>query len=559
MQMKDILNCLPLVASVLSRKYGVNVYVQGDKAYTEGKNIYIPTLPITSNEQLLCMVRGFIDHESAHIRFTDFELLKQEQLDTVAFHIFNIIEDWRVENELAKLFSGSQVNLHYLIRHFFMNEKQETKEAGEKSPASLLLNYMLLAVRSWDVAEIGQTKGILQTLRLELNPVFQGLLDKLDLLFQEILQNCKGTQGSIYYAKEVVKLLKKYCSEMQEKEKQKEQENQQNQSEQKQKDEEEGENDETEESSHESEGYDAAASAKEIPLSPVEELAELLEGNTTENEPALPLDLGSLLAENLNQNYSDNKYTAMVIGEVDSCVVAPMFEEEKQNALTMSIALRARLQGFLQSYIRQECAVGRHGRLHTHSLYRTSVHNPKIFCRESVKRGMNTAVHILLDASGSMDGERLSIARQACFALGKVLSEMKDVNPAITVFPANSENDNSVYPLLWHGQKLTDATVQYGRGGTPLAPALWWTMREMLFLKENRKIIFIITDGRPDSCETTKDVLEQAEKFGFEVYGIGIKDTSIKDFLPETSAVIMQLGELVPTVFTMLQKALLKS
>lgn len=439
-----------------------------------------------------------------------------------------------------------------------MNEKQEAKEeTGEKSSVSLLLNYMLLTVRSWDVAEIGQTKGVLQTLRLELNPVFQGLLDKLDLLFQEIHQNCKGTQGSIYYAKEVVTLLKNYCSEMQEK--QKEQENQQNQAEQKQKDEEEGENDEAEENSHESGGNDVAASAEEIPLSSVKELAELLEGNTTENEPALPLDLGSLLAENLNQNYSDNKYTAMVIGEVDSCVVAPMFEEEKQNALTMSIALRARLQGFLQSYIRQECAVGRHGRLHTHSLYRTSVHNPKIFCRESVKRGMNTAVHILLDTSGSMDGMPLFIARQACFALGKVLGEIKNVNPAITVFPANSGNKDSVYPLLKHGQKLTDVTVQSARGTTPLAPALWWVLREMLFLKENRKIIFILTDGKPDCYEAARDVLAKAEKLGFEVYGIGIKDRSIEEILPKTSAVIMNLEELVPSVFTLLQKALLKS
>lgn len=64
---------------------------------------------------------------------------------------------------------------------------------------------------------------------------------------------------------------------------------------------------------------------------------------------------------------------------------------------------------------------------------------------------MNTAVHILLDTSGSMDGMLLSIARQACFALGKVLGEIKNVNPAITVFPANSGNKDSVYSLLKHG------------------------------------------------------------------------------------------------------------
>lgn len=558
MQMKDILNCLPLVASVLSRKYGVNVIVDGDTAFTEGKNIHIPALPITSNEQLLCMVRGFIDHESAHIRFTDFELLAKEKLDKLAFHIFNIIEDWRVENELAKLFAGSQVNLHYLIRHFFVNKQEE---AGEKSPASLLLNYMLLTVRSWDIPEIAKPKtaggkGILQPLRSELESAFPGLLDKLDMLFQEIRLQCKGTQGSIYYAKEVLTLLKKYCSEMQEQEGQKKEESGQNTTEQsktEQGEQEEENADEAEENTQDS--NDAAGEAKEVSLPPVKELAELLEGK----EKALSLDLGTLLAENLSQNCSENRKTATIIAESDSCAVVPMLDFEKKKALSMSVALRARMQGFLQSLIRQESAVGRCGRLYPHNLYRASMHNPKIFCRESLKKGVNTAVHILLDTSGSMDGMPLFIARQACFALGKVLGEIKNVNPAITVFPANSGNKDSVYPLLKHGQKLTDVTVQSARGTTPLAPVLWWVLREMLFLKENRKIIFILTDGKPDCYEAARDVLAKAETLGFEVYGIGIKDRSIEEILPKTSAVIMNLEELVPSVFAMLQKALLKS
>lgn len=557
MQMKDILNCLPLVASVLSRKYGVNVIVGGDTAFTEGKNIHIPSLPITSDEHLLCMVRGFIDHESAHIRFTDFELLAKEKLDKLAFHIFNIIEDWRVENELAKLFAGSQVNLHYLIRHFFVNKQEE---AGEKSPASLLLNYMLLTVRSWDIPEIAKPKtaggkGILQTLRSEIEPAFLGLLDKLDMLFQEIRLQCRGTQGSIYYAKEVLTLLKNYCSEMQEQEEQKKEESGQRNTEQGEAEQKEGNADEAEENTQDSNHNDITGKTKEVSLPPVKELAELLEGKGN----ALSLDLGTLLAENLSQNCSENRKTATIIAEADSCAVVPMLDFEKKKALSMSVALRARMQGFLQSLIRQESAVGRHGRLYPHNLYRASVHNPKIFCRESLKKGMNTAVHILLDTSGSMDGMPLFIARQACFALGKVLGEIKNVNPAITVFPANSGNKDSVYPLLRHGQKLTDVTVQSARGTTPLAPALWWVLREMLFLKENRKIIFILTDGKPDCYKTTKDAIAKAEQLGFELYGIGIKDNSIEEILPKTSAVIMNLEELVPSVFAMLQKALLKS
>lgn len=539
MQMKDIMNCLPLVASVLSKKYGVNVIMGGDTAYTEGKNIHIPTLPISSDEHVLCMVRGFIDHESAHIRFTDFELLAKEKLDTFTFHIFNTIEDWRVENELAKLFPGSQVNLHYLIRHFFVEgqeqENGQNKEAGEQSPAFLLLNYMLLTVRSWDVPEIAKSKGILQTLRSDLEPIFKGLLDKIDKLFQEIRAECPkslGTQGSVYYAKEAVKLIKNHCLNM------KQAKNK-------------GENNDTQ---LDMQNNSRSVEADTVSQSALESLKELLQG-----KHALPMDLGALLAENISQNFCDQEYLATKIGEIGNCSVAPMFDFEKKKALTMSTALRARMQGLLQSYVRQDCAIGRQGRLHPHSLYRTSIHNPKIFCREGIKKGLNTAVHILLDASGSMEGVPISMARQACFALGKVLGEMNGVNPAITVFPANLESRNSLYPLLRHGQKLTDVTVQTGQGTTPLAPTLWWAMREMLFLKENRKIIFIITDGRPDCYKTTKDAIAKAEQLGFELYGIDIKDNSIEEILPQTSEVIMSLEELVPSVFAMLQKALLKS
>lgn len=509
--------------------------MDGDTAYTEGKNIHIPTLPISSDEHVLCMVRGFIDHESAHIRFTDFELLAKEKLDTLTFHIFNTIEDWRVENELAKLFPGSQVNLHYLIRHFFVDgHKQENgqdTEAGEQSSAFLLLNYMLLTVRSWDVAEIAGSKGILQTLRSDLKPIFKGLLDKIDKLFQEIRRKCLGTQGSVHYAKEAVKLIKNHCLNMEQVKNK-------------------GEDNDTQ---FDMQNNSRSVETDTVSQSALEGLKELLQGKH------LPVDLGALLAENLSQNFCSQEYMATTIGEIGKCSVAPMFDFEKKKALTMSTALRARMQGLLQSYVRQDCAIGRRGRLHPHSLYRTSIHNPKIFCREGIKKGLNTAVHILLDASGSMEGVPISMARQACFALGKVLGEMNGVNPAITVFPANLENRNSLYPLLRHGQKLTDVTVQTGQGTTPLAPTLWWAMREMLFLKENRKIIFIITDGRPDCYKTTKDAIAKAEQLGFELYGIGIKDNSIEEILPKTSEVIMSLEELVPSVFVMLQKALLKS
>ena len=67
---KDIMRCLPLVASVLGRRYGVTVHIGGDSAYTDGTVIHLPRLPLDGGENLIALARGFLDHEAAHIRHT---------------------------------------------------------------------------------------------------------------------------------------------------------------------------------------------------------------------------------------------------------------------------------------------------------------------------------------------------------------------------------------------------------------------------------------------------------------------------------------------------------
>ena len=78
---KDILGCLPLLASVLGNTYGVHVRICGSDACTNGNMIQLPSLPVDCGEELLLLVRGFIDHESAHIRYTDFKAFKEAALE----------------------------------------------------------------------------------------------------------------------------------------------------------------------------------------------------------------------------------------------------------------------------------------------------------------------------------------------------------------------------------------------------------------------------------------------------------------------------------------------
>lgn len=131
---KDIMSCLPLLACILGKQYNITVEIGGTTAYTNGKTIHIPSLKIDTDEIYINMTRGYVDHEAAHIRYTDFQLLQKANLTKLQFHLFNIIEDWRVETLLGKHFPGCRKNFDFIIAYLFGKEKTK----GRKQRSGLL-------------------------------------------------------------------------------------------------------------------------------------------------------------------------------------------------------------------------------------------------------------------------------------------------------------------------------------------------------------------------------------------------------------------------------------
>ena len=211
----------------------------------------------------------------------------------------------------------------------------------------------------------------------------------------------------------------------------------------------------------------------------------------------LPKQLGEIMSIELANSSAESAGDALTVAVEGTRHAAPLPAENKLQALQASIALRTRLQGFLQAQTQRRCSIGRRGTLHANSLHRLQVGNARVFQKESEQQGVNTAVHILLDVSGSMAGAPINLANRACFAVATALSHIRGVNPAVTAFPAVSTN--SVFPIMRHGQPLPDMFDIRASGGTPLAGALWWVLQTMLHLKEQRKMILIITDGMPDN------------------------------------------------------------
>ncbi|ATD80725.1 cobaltochelatase CobT-related protein [Desulfovibrio sp. G11] len=531
---KDVLNCLPLLASVLGDQYGVQVCIGGKEACTNGKVIYLPALPTDCEPELLAMARGFVDHEAAHIRHTDFTALRTAKLDPVTFNLFNCLEDWRIEKKLSAIFPGCRHNLNWLIRRFFVEEAES--RAGDDPPALAVLDYVLLTVRAWDVEEVNRPRMAAVDALLK---HFPGLREVLDAVLAKVYIHCPDTAAAMAYARQLAQSIRQWEPQQQQKETR------------------ENGADLCDSAPQSDQDISSdCASQTQQPTSPSrakDQLAALLHAEAQD----LPQNLGELLSTALTLCQAESAFEKVTVAIEGFRQSGALPEEQKLQALQASTALRTRLQGLLQARTQKRCSIGRRGALHPGSLHRLQTGNPRIFSREAEQTGLNTAVHILLDVSGSMSGIPIVLAKQACFAVAKALENIKGVNPAVTAFPAMAST-SSVFPIMRHGQKVPDSFDINASGGTPLAAALWWVMQTMLFLKEQRKIILIITDGVPDSTHAAIHAVTVAQKLGYEVYGLGIRDEHIAHLLPQTSRVINDLSDLAPVMFDMLQTALLK-
>lgn len=570
----DILKSLPMLASVLGDQYDVNVRIGGKDAKTDGKTIFLPALPLDSDAETLAKVRGFLDHEAAHIRHTDFQAIKNAGMNPITFTFFNAIEDWRIERRLAEIYPGCGQNLRWLIKHIFLDKQDKGAErAGAKSPALSVLDYVLLTVRAWEVTELSER---VENLKTDIENHFPQLLSEIDKIMAQVKRHCPDSATAILYAHQLTDCLKNWKdSASQNRSRQHENQKQEDSNktpptsqpnEEKNK-EEDGCNSQSDtqktgsercDNSEELPGNgDNAASSIAKPEPDSDAKAEIDSLFTMQAED-LPQGLGELLGSSLSklvstQADSDDAFRMAV---KVSKIPDELEDSEISDAMTASIALRARLSGLLQSQVQRKICPSRHGKLYPGSLYRLRLGNPKVFRRESEHKGLNTAVHILLDASGSMIGSPIRLALCSCYAIAKALENQKGISVGITSFPAYTYNTIGVYSLLPQGGRLTRRMKIPARGETPLGASLYWVMSELYKRTEERKILLILTDGYPSDWNLTERALEETAVFGIEAYGIGLLNDSIKTFLPEKSRVISEMNDLAPAILGLLGQTL---
>ncbi|GAM08366.1 von Willebrand factor type A domain protein [Geobacter sp. OR-1] len=565
---------LALIAKVLGRKYDITVTIAGQIACTTGKEI---TIPVVSGDHAEALAHGYIDHEAAHVRYTDFSV---QLMDNFAGDLLNILEDVRIEQAIGWEYPGCIANLRELTR--ILVEQHGAFRPDPSHPSQSILSWIMaltrIAVLNHD--SMRQTRDsaeplVRQILGEQFNQAVQ-LLDRTGTL--------RSTRETAALRDELMKLIRNAAKPMQTNGHSQTsqsasgsngnsgQGNQDGQSQQKNATDTNGgqqakdggkqqapsqpstKSDNSTSSGQQTPGQSGASleTARQA-------ISEALSGKSIGSYG----NVGEKLAELLCQNATESSFNGSGAAAPRLPTAQPLRNASGYDDISAlrvhTAALRARLQGLVQASKQKRSTPASVGhRLDSRVLTRLRVGDTRVFNRKEEKRAVNTAVCMLLDSSGSMGNStllnKMGIASRACFVASEALYSIPGVRTAIATFKGF---DNRVFPMVDFGEKPDHSRFNItGSGGTRLGHALWWAWGELCLRRETRKICIAFSDGDTGDGPVTQAAIKRMRESGIEVIGIGIQDTSIKRYLPDNHRIIKNLDQFTPALLELLREKL---
>lgn len=554
----SLARALPIVARALGRKLNVNVRIGGQRACTDGNTIYVPELPL-QDPDVATLAYGYLGHEAAHVRYSDFTITPGDFVSPLHKRLAAVLEDVRIEKIIGDSYPGVKQNLSRLCGKVIEKGGFSIPKTDDH-PAEKLERYVMFRLRS---SYIGQTA--IDTIADETEAIYRattpkGLAVKIDAIISGI-SSTKNERDIVAMAARIVESIKE------ESEKQSENSSTQPQPEEQQ--DASGASGPKQDSGASSQQQNAAQESKPPPTTTCDQSSQLndLLNATKDN---LGQEYGKivegLLANSAGQSVREQGRTLGAgLGYAEEVV------EAVANASDLIVRTRAstnalttRMRDLLAASQSERTSTGYSGpRIVPRKLHRVGVGDGRIFARRQHTTALNTAVAILVDRSSSMDGRFMEVARESALAVSLALDEMSDVQQTVAVFPGVNSPVQKLAPF---GEPIRRHAGRFGNvvasGGTPMAEALWWAFDELMARDEERRIVFVITDGElstnkehPSSYHVVRNLVDLATRSGIEMMGIGIHAKDVAQIFPK-HCIIEDINELPKSMFHMLEDVL---
>ena len=227
--------------------------------------------------------------------------------------------------------------------------------------------------------------------------------------------------------------------------------------------------------------------------------------------------------------------------------------------------LAAVVRRTMQSVIQKKKAHNKlSGRLDKRDLYRIPSGSVDVFTRKAnTIDPKGVALHLLIDCSGSMGGNKYSTASAAITLLNDAVSPV-GIPCKITGFGELGATELFIFKE-YDERRTTEQMVQdcdnigsHYLGNNPDGEAIMYAYQSLISRPEKRKVMIVLSDGQPastnigDCWSYTKSVIELAEK-NMECYGIGIRNNAVEDLYKE-SCVIKKTSELEEALFNVVKR-----
>ncbi|RSE57661.1 VWA domain-containing protein [Alcaligenes faecalis] len=587
-----IYNALPIVAAAYGEQFGVNVQIGSDMAHTDGKSIVVPNVP--ADYPNMDVVWGYLTHEAAHVRLTDFDVIPSSELH---HHLTNTLEDCRIERWMIQEYPGT---IHTLdaVANYMAEKGQYGDPTSENLPSEVLGAYCLYWLQGYGV---GQT--VLQAKADRAGKVLSAMLPagvvlKLEVMLRHAV-NLQSTQEASDLAASIISMLEEEQQKAQNSPSASLQDSQQGQQADQQQcgsgddasseghvqnqssdsDSDQGQDGQQNTQSGSNAGDESSdtradgqsgqqangrASAQQGAGSAGQDKADALRQILRANQDQLPEAAQSALKRELGDAaHAQGDMSYQTIRQAETLPASASGNDLLSSVKANSNRIRQQLFGLVQAQNRSARQTVRTGKRFDHNrIARVVSGDSRVFVRSKQKRNPNTAVHLLVDSSSSMNRScgvgqtMMDVARDGALALALSLEAITGVNPAVTFF--GGSGNRKLFSAVKHGQRVlanAGRFIKAASGTTPMAEALWYAAYEMTKVHEERKLIIIVTDGEPSSPAAVQAITNLCERSDVEIIGIGIGTKAVTKFF-QRCIVINDATELRGTLFGLMEQSL---
>ncbi|MDI4653069.1 MULTISPECIES: VWA domain-containing protein [Pseudoalteromonas] len=570
MNKSKLLKRFRMLSRVMSNRGDITINLTGNRCYTDYNSITLPVGDL-ENPDYLELLEGAIDHEVGHLRWTDRTWTAKSYEKGAFFNaIRNGIEDIRMERMVCLEWPGAILNLSKMVTQGI--KKGWFSKPTDSFPPSLLLQAVVVYYGRYKINDQVQLKEFCEiAIALLTDCIGQKPVHDLILLLDTI-PALRSNQHSYELTEQIIQLLKKIEFKPGDSQGDDSDDSQGDDSGDSQGDDlgdsqgddlgdsqgddlgdsqgddsgdSQGDDsgDSQGDDSGDSQGNDSGDSQgndsgdsqgqnSSVSQQVINFVNECLNADESQLMADLHEQVNNELEKMADEVRSSNDmeqqidFNAPLISKNDRGTVGTA---ELNLAKRLSTPISRELHKIIYGLDRKSVNFSKQGRtVEANRLAGVKAGNFNVFKSERITKAPTMAISVLVDRSSSMSAFEMNGANTSALAINLAIDKLKGVNSECIYFSAGDLYEAKCFKSTTKAVK--DNFRVSSIGGTHTGLSLYSVIRRLSLRVEQKKVVFIITDGQASDLKYLEKSIEMSELLGIQIVCIGINTGMLYGF-----------------------------